>query len=183
MTSQAIRRSTSARRGSSPSRLTCVSIDHGAERAQDARAAVGGGAPADPEGDGPDARVEHRAKDLARAPRRRGDRIALRRREPRQPRCLRELDHGALAIVGPEPAGADGPADRIASPAAVRHSQPPAAAMATSVPSPPSASGARSSSSSGRADRQPSASAVATSTEVSDPLNESGAKTTRTRAA
>src|SRR5947207_6564851 len=58
-------------------------------------------------------------------------------------------------------------------------SQPPPASIAASVPSPPSAIGARTSSSSPRARRQPFASASATPTEVRLPLNESGAKTTR----
>src|SRR3954451_11015042 len=62
---------------------------------------------------------------------------------------------------------------------ASRHDQPPAAAIARSVPSPPSASGAIAMPLSGRARAQPRASAAATSTELKEPLNESGAMRTR----
>ena len=67
--------------------------------------------------------------------------------------------------------------------AAARHSQPPAASIATAVPSPPSASGARRISSPGRAASQPAARARATSTDVSEPLKESGRHEDRQRPA
>src|SRR6185436_671000 len=88
-------------------------VDRGAEGAEDARAAVGGGAAADAKGDRADAVVEHGPEDLSRAEGGGPHRVTLRGGQSRQPGCFGKLDNGAAPVGQAQPARVERPADGV----------------------------------------------------------------------
>ena len=123
MTSQAIRSATSAEARIEPGQVDLASR-RPRSRAPRARRMPAPPSvvalPPIPSDDLAHARVERRDQHLARAARRRPERVALRGGEPRQPGRLGQLDDGPLAVGRREPARLDRPPDRV-----VRRRSPP----------------------------------------------------------
>ena len=110
------RRSTSASRGSSSGRdprVALVTVGLGAERAQQPGAAIGRGAPADPEHDRSCARIDRGADQVPGPGRCRRDRITFCRVDARQAGRLRHLDVRARPRRIAKPASPDRPTERV----------------------------------------------------------------------
>ena len=93
--------------------MRCVAIRVGAEAAQQARAAIGRRAAADPEDDRARPRVDGGPEGLARPNRRGGHRIALCGRDARQAGRLGHLDHRPVAGGRAQPARPDRSPERV----------------------------------------------------------------------
>ena len=145
-----------------------------AERLQQARTAVGGGAAADADDDPAAAGVEGCGNDLARAPAGGREGNEPPTRQLGEATDVSELDDGLFVARAQEVSTGSPVGPAAVSACRVK----PAATAASTVPSPPSATGTMVTSMSGDAALRPVFRAEATSAALRVPLNLSGAMTT-----